>query len=358
MDETEKLLKELTEASGIPGYETEIRSIIHRYFQPLGQITHDKLGSLVCQKTGDATEPKVMLAAHMDEIGLMVSHITENGFVKFIPVGGWWDHVLLAQRMAIKTNKGDVIGVIGAKPPHVLTDEERKKLVEKKDMYLDIGATSQKEAEETGVRVGDPIIPVSQFTIMANGRSYLSKALDDRVGCAVTIATMQKLAKTGHPNTVFGVATVQEEVGLRGATTSVDMVNPDVAIILEDGITGDVPGIKYEDMPTKLGSGPILTLFDESMIPNLKLRDFIIDTARKHQIPLQTHAGGWKGSTDGAVIHKHRSGVPTVLLGIPVRHCHSHAGIMHRSDFDQTVELLTSVIRELDKNTAVQLTSW
>ena len=170
MDETEKLLKVLTEATGVAGYETEIRGVIRQYFQSFGELILDKIGSLICQQNGDAAEPRVVLAGHMDEIGFMVKHITKEGFIRFTPLGGWWDQVLLAQRVLIKTNKGDVVGTIGAKPPHLLSEEERKKPVEKKEMYIDIGATSQTEVEEAGVRVGDPIVPLSQFTILANAK--------------------------------------------------------------------------------------------------------------------------------------------------------------------------------------------
>ncbi len=357
MDDIEKLLKELTEANGVPGYETEVRGVIRRYFEPLGEIIQDKIGSLICQKTGDAVEPRVLLAGHMDEIGFMVKHITKEGFIMFTSLGGWWDQVLLAQRVRIKTAKGDVIGVIGAKPPHLLSQEERKKLVERKDMYIDIGATSQKEVEEAGVRVGDPIVPISEFTILANPKTYLAKAFDNRVGCALVIAALQSLAKRSHPNALFGVATVQEEVGVRGATTSVEVVNPDVAIVLEVDIAGDVPGIKPEESSIKLGAGPTVLAYDARMIPNLKLRDLVVDTAKRFNIPLQMSAVEG-GATDGAAIHLHKSGVPTVVLAIPTRHIHSHNAIFHRDDFDHAVTLLTGVIQELDKKTVTDLTSW
>lgn len=357
MDEMEKLLKELTEASGVPGYEGEIRNVIRRYFESLGKITQDKMGSLICRKSGDSEEPKVMLAGHMDEIGFIVKHITKEGFIKFTPLGGWWSHVLLAQRMLVKTQKGEVLGVIGAKPPHMLSEEDRRKLVDKKDMYIDIGATSQQEVEEAGVRVGDPIVPVSQFTVLANSKTYLAKAFDDRLGCALAIAIMQSLANKSHPNTLFSVATVQEEVGTRGASTSVEVINPDVAIILEVGIAGDIPGINPEESSVKLGGGPTLLVYDAMMIPNLKLRDLVIDTAKKHNIPLQfsTMEGG---ATDGGPIHLHKSGVPTVVLAVPTRHIHSHNAILHRDDFDRAVELSTKVIQMLDSKTVADLTSW
>jgi endoglucanase len=254
----------------------------------------------------------------------------------------------------IKTNKGTVTGIIGAKPPHLLSREERMKVVEKKDMYIDIGASKQEEVEEAGIRVGDPIIPVSEFTILANKKTYLAKAFDDRVGVAMAIEAMKKLGKAGHPNTLFSVATVQEEVGARGATTSAELINPDVAIILEVEICGDVPGIKPEESAVKLAGGPTLLAYDALMIPNLKLRDLVIDTAKAEKIPLQVSAMEG-GATDGGPIHLHKSGVPTVVLSIPTRHIHSHGGIIHRQDFDHTVDLVAAIIRKLDVAAVAEL---
>lgn len=357
MDETEKMLRELTEASGVSGYESGIRRVMKRYLEPFGDISHDKLGSLVCTRAGGSPAPKVMLAAHMDECGFMVQRITDEGFIKFVPLGGWWEHVMLAQRVTIHTAKGDVTGITGAKPPHMLTDEERKKLVEKKDMYIDIGACSRQEVESSGVRVGDPIVPVSEFTVLAGGKTYLGKAVDDRIGCAVIIAALQKLARESHPNTVYGVATVQEEVGLRGSRTSVNMVDPDVAFVLESGIATDVPGMSEPFV--KLTGGPEINFSEPGMITNLKLRDLVIDVAGRLNIPVQISSdtlGRW--GTDADVIHLNKGGVPTINLSPPVRHIHSHTAIFHRADFDLTVELLTAVIRELDADVVAGMTDW
>jgi endoglucanase len=357
MDKTEILLKELTEAHGIPGYETEVRRLIRSHLKPLGNISEDNMGSLICEKAGKSDSPRVMLAGHMDEIGFMVKHVSQDGFIRFTTLGGWWDQVLLGQRVAIKTNKGDVLGVIGAKPPHLLSQEERNKVVLRKNMYIDIGAVSEKDVDKAGVRAGDPIVPVSEFSTLANPKTYMSKAFDDRVGCALTISALRAFPKKSHPNTLYGVATVQEEVGVRGANTSVEMVNPDIAIILESDIAGDVPGIKPDESSTKMGQGPSLLLFDARMIPNLKLRDLVIDCAKKSKIPLQftTMEGG---ATDGSVIHLHKTGVPTVVLGVPTRHIHSHNAIMHRDDFDNTVKLLKEVLLKLDKKTVQEIKSF
>jgi endoglucanase len=353
MDQTLQLLKELTEAHGVPGHESEIREIVQGYLQPLGSVTHDRVGSVICEQGEDG--PRVMLAGHMDEIGFMVNYITEEGSLKFLPLGGWWDQVLLGQQVIVKTHKGDLRGVIGAKPPHMLPADERKKVVEKKDMYIDIGSSSEDETEAAGVRMGDPVVPASTFHTLANGKSYMSKAFDDRVGVALVINTLQHFAKASHPNVIFGAATAMEEVGCRGADTSADAIDPDVAIVLEVDICGDIPGIKPEESSIKLGAGPSLSLLDAAMIPNLKLRDLVIETAKELEIPLQFSVMPG-GATDGAKIHLHRVGVPTVVISVPSRHIHSHSSIIHRDDYDRALRLIVGVVEKLDADTVAGLT--
>ncbi len=355
MDSTKILLKELTEINGVPGYETPVRAVIRSYLEPLGSISQDKIGSVICECVGQKESPRIMIAGHMDEIGLMVKHITKDGFIKFVPLGGWFDQILLGQRVIIKTRKGDVPGIIGAKPPHLLSQDERGKIIEKKDMYIDIGVSSNDEVTAVGVHLGDPVIPRADFVELANGMTYMSKAFDDRVGIALIISSLQQLKDTEHPNTVFGVATVQEEVGLRGATTSVYAVDPDLAIILESDIAGDIPGIKEEESAIKLGAGPTVLLYDARMIPNTKFRDFVFDVAEELEIPIQpsTITGG---ATDGGAIHLHKTGVPTIVIGVPARHIHSDSSIIHRSDYDRTVRLLIAMLTRLDTNLVAEFT--
>lgn len=355
MDRTEQLLKEITEASGVPGYEGDVRRIMRRHLEGVAAIEQDKMGSFIGKHVGHSEHPRVMLAGHMDEIGFMVKLVTKEGYVKFVPLGGWWDQVLLGHRVLIKTAKGDVIGVLGAKPPHLLEDEERKKIVEKKNMYIDVGACSEDEVREMGVQPGDPIIPVSEFTVMANARFYLTKALDNRVGCALAIQVLRQLAEEGHPNTAYAVGTVQEEIGLRGAKTSAHAINPDVGIVLEVDIAGDVPGIMPEESAVKMGGGPSLLVYDARMIPNLKLRDLVIATARELEIPLQFSAMPG-GATDGAMIHMHNEGVPCVVIGVPTRHIHSHNAILCRDDYDHTLRLVVALVKKLDQDTVAAFT--
>ncbi len=359
MDQTEKLLKEITEAGGVPGYEDDVRAIMTRYLKGVATVERDKMGSFIGKHAGSSEGPRVMLAGHMDEIGFMVTLITKEGFIKFVQLGGWWDQVMLGHRVTIKTSQGDVVGVLGAKPPHMLDAEERKKVVEKKDMYIDVGACSADEVREIGVRPGDPIIPVSEFTVMANPKFYLSKAFDNRVGCALAVQALRQLADPasgGHPNTVYAVGTVQEEVGLRGAKTSAFAIGPDVGIVLEVDIAGDVPGIEEDESAIKMGGGPSLLVYDARMIPNLKLRDMVIATAEELGIPLQFSAMPG-GATDGAQIHLNNEGVPTVVIAVPTRHIHSHNAILYRDDYDRALQLVVALVKKLDAETVAGLTA-
>ena len=355
MDKIENLLRELTEADGVSGYEKDVRLIMDRRFKAFGEVSRDKLGSIIGIQKGTSATPRILMAAHMDEIGFMVKMVTKEGFIKFVPLGGWPNQHLPAHRVKIQTSSGPVVGVIGTPPPHLLHDKDRNATLDKKEMFIDIGATSKEEVEAVGVRVGDPVVPVSDFSVLSvKEPTYLAKAFDDRVGCALLVSVMESLADGIHPNSIYSVGTVQEEVGLRGATTSVEMVNPDVAIILDIGPIGDVPGIKPDESITRLGGGPNLLVYDTRMIPNLKLRDLVIDTAKSLDIPLQLDTLEF-GGYDGGVIHLHKSGVPTVVIAIPTRHAHSHNSIIRRNDFNRASSLVTALVRKLDKVTVAGL---
>src|SRR5437867_10634523 len=243
MDATLVFLKELGETHGVPGFEHEVAGVMERRLKGVGSFSRDRLGSFICGKKGPAGSPRVMLAGHLDEVGFMVKSVTKEGFVKFLGLGGWWGHVVLGQRLIIRTRKGDVVGVVGSKPPHELRDEDRKKVLEIREMYIDVGASSGWDARKRlDIRPGDAIIPDSPFAVMANPNVYLAKAWDNRIGCAMAAETARQLKGVSHPNTVFAVATVQEEVGLRGAQTSAFKIQPDVAFALDVGIAHDSPG--------------------------------------------------------------------------------------------------------------------
>lgn len=356
MDSTEQLLKEITEANGVSGYEGEVRRLIRRELKDhVDSIENDKLGSLLATKQGTSERPNVMVVSHMDEVGFMVKEITAEGYIKFLPLGGWWGHVALGQRMRVITSKGPVIGVVGSTPPHLLEPKDREKVLKPKEMFLDCGAQKNFDVRKRlGIKVGDPIIPDSDFQIMGNKKMYLSKAFDNRLSCAVMIDVIKKFKRVRHPNTILGGASVQEEVGLRGAITLAHIGDPDVCIVADIGIGQDIPPNTYAK-EERLGNGPSILVYDAGMIPNLKLRDLVVKTAEEKKIPyyLTTMEGG---ATDGGRIHMTRAGVPSVVIGPPVRYIHSHNGIMNRTDYDNTVKLICEVIKKLDRKTVTSLT--
>jgi endoglucanase len=352
MDATQKFLKELVEAHGAPGFEGDVAKVMERFLKGVGPISHDRLGSFICEKKGSAATPRVMLAGHLDEVGFLVKSVTKEGFVKFLPLGGWWGHVVLGQRLVIKTRKGDVLGVVGSKPPHELRDEDRKKVLEIKDMYIDVGAAADWDVRaKLDIRPGDAILPISDFTLLANKNLMLAKAWDNRIGCALAAQTVKELKGVAHPNTVFAVATAQEEVGLRGAGTSAFKVQPDVGIALDVGIAHDTPGTEGDE---KLGGGPLVVVYDASSIPNRGLLDLVTDTAKKLKIPLQFESVE-RGGTDAGRIHMTGQGVPSISMGVAARYIHSHVSIIDRRDFDMTVKLLVALVKQLDRKTVDRL---
>lgn len=352
MDSTLSFLKELVEAHGVPGHEGDIAAVMAKHLKGVGTVSRDRLGSFICEKKGPAKGPKIMLAGHLDEVGFMVKGITKDGFVKFLPLGGWWGHVVLAQRLIIRTRSGDVLGVVGSKPPHEIKDDDRKKVLEIKDMFIDVGATSDWDVrKKLDIQIGDPIVPDSPFTTMANPNLLLAKAWDNRMGCAVAGLVAKQLKGVAHPNTVYAVATVQEEVGLRGARTSVFQVQPDVAFALDVGIAHDTPGTEGDE---KLGGGPLVVAYDASMIPHKGLFDLVRDTAKQLRIPLQFETIE-RGGTDAGAFHVNAAGVPSLAIGVPSRYIHSHVSIIDRRDVDALVKLLVGVVKKLDAKTVAKL---
>jgi putative aminopeptidase FrvX len=358
MDDTLQMFDALTQAVGVPGQEDEVRALMARYLAPYGELVTDNLGGLAVRKVGrpaaETDGPRVLIAGHMDEVGYMVTVITEEGYLKFQPLGGWWEQVMLAQRVRIKTRTGEVLGVMGSKPPHILAAEERTKMVQKKDMFIDIGARSRAEVAEAGVRPGDPVVPVCPLSVLSNPDRLLAKAWDNRIGCAIAVEVCRLLAQEEHPNVLYSGATVQEEVGLRGAATLAHLTNPDVAIALDVGIAGDVPGVKPEEAAGRLGDGPVALIFDGSLIPNTRLRNLVADVAEQEGIPLQYDwmAGG---GTDGGRMQLLGAGVPAIAIGVPARYIHSAASMISRSDFERAAALVAALVRRLDRETVAGL---
>ena len=356
MDNSERLLQELTEANGVSGYEHEVRKIMARHMKGItDRVEYDKMGSILGTKKGSSDNPRVLVIGHMDEIGFMVKEITKEGYIKFLSLGGWWGHVALGQRMRIITSKGPVVGVIGSKPPHLLPEDERKKVLEIKEMFIDVGVLEKFDVKKKlGIKVGDPIIPESQFMIMANPKMYMAKAFDNRVACAIVLELLKKFARQPHPNTLLGAASVQEEVGLRGAQTVAQLANPDVCIVVDTGIGQDIPPEGFSKTE-KMGAGPVVLIYDAGMIPNIKLRDLVTSTAERKKIPYHISYME-RGATDGGRIHLSRIGVPSIVIGPPVRYIHSHNAILCRDDYDNTIKLVAVLIRKLDAKTVKSLT--
>lgn len=357
LDDTLLMLKELTDAKGIAGNEREPREVMRKYIAPFAdEIEQDGLGSLIATKIGDENGPKVMVAGHLDEVGFMISKIDEKGFLSFQPVGGWWSQVMLAQRVTIVTrSKGTVTGVIGSKPPHILSPEARKKPVDIKDMFIDIGATSKEEVHAWGILPGDMVVPYFEFTVMNNEKFLLAKAWDNRIGCAIAIDVLKALENESHPNIVYGVGTVQEEVGLRGAKTVTAKIKPAIGFAVDVGIAGDTPGVSSKEATGTMGAGPQIVLFDASMVSHKGLRDLVVETAEEENIPYQfeTIPGG---GTDAGSIHISANGVPSLAICIATRYIHSHAAMLHRDDYENTVKLIVEVIKKLDRDTVHKIT--
>ncbi|MBS4176088.1 M42 family metallopeptidase [Lederbergia citrea] len=356
LDETLTMLKELTDAKGIPGNEYEPREVMKKYITPLAdEVETDGLGSLIAKKTGEENGPKVMITGHLDEVGFMVTQIDDKGFLRFQTVGGWWSQVMLAQRVTVVTSKGDITGVIGSKPPHILSPEARKKPVDIKDMFIDIGASSRDEAKDWGVRPGDMAVPYFEFTVMNNEKMLLAKAWDNRIGCAIAIDVLKNLKGESHPNVVYSVGSVQEEIGLRGAKTAGNKVQPDISIAVDVGIAGDTPGVSEKEAQGKMGDGPQIILYDASMVSHKGLRELVISVADELEIPYQFDAIPG-GGTDAGAVHLAGEGAPSLAITIATRYIHSHAGILHRDDYENAVKLITEVVKRLDKETVDKIT--
>ena len=348
-DGTVRLLQELSNAAGPPGDEEPVRALMVPMMKAASDsVRYDGMGSVIAQQ--GTTGPRIMIDAHMDELGGMVRRITPNGLLTMQMLGGWLDQALVDQRWTILGSKGPVRGVTGIRDIHVVPAEERTRVYPRNVLTIDIGAMTAEQAAAMGIEPGDPVVPDSPFEVLNGSENYLGKAWDDRVGCAVLVEAMRRTAKSGHPNQLFFVATTQEEIGLRGAKTASDVVKPDVGIAIEGGITGDVYGGHPEETQEKLGAGPGLFLYDSSTLPNRKLVALVKKTAAANHIPLQLDLVQGYGD-DSAAMQASNGGTPTVNLVVPVRYTHAHNGIMNRGDFDHMVDLVVDLLNGLDAKT-------
>jgi putative aminopeptidase FrvX len=347
-DATERLIAELANAPGAPGFEGPVRDILRREWQGLLNDVHaDGLGNLIGTAPGAAEAPRVLLMAHMDEVGFLVRYIDDRGFVYFNAVGGYFDQSVLTQRMTIMTPRGPVSGYTGFKSGHILSPEERTRMVLLQDMFIDIGARSREEAmEKFGVRPGLPVTYAAQFEVLNGTNRYLARAIDDRALCALAIEALRQLKTAPHPNTIVAVATAQEEV-MRGASVVYASAKPDIVINLEIGVAGDFPLMTSPKLSQEsLGKGPAVFVFDGTMVPNNKLVEWTLKIARDAGIPVQFESISGFGE-DAAALQKSGQGIPAINIGLPTRYAHSQLGIMDRSDYDNMLKLVVQMIQKL-----------
>ena len=341
----EALLGGLSDAFGVSGFEGEVRERIREIVVPfVDRIEVDPLGNLLAIREGSG-DKTLLLDAHMDEIGFVVKWIGKSGYVRFAPIGGWDPRTLLTHRVAIHTRSGDVrLGVIGAAPPHILTEEQRRQPVPVQDMFIDIGANSAEEAAEMGVRIGDPLTIHYPFTALRDG--YVTgKAFDDRAGCAVLIEVARRLAGKPLPMTTVFAFVIGEEVGLRGARTAAYGVDPDLALAIEGTIGADMPGIPEENQPVRLGKGPAITVADRSIIVAREIVAHLEALAEEAGVPYQYKLPTY-GGTDAGAIHLTRRGVLAGVVSVPCRFIHSPASTLRLDDLEHTVRLTEAFVRQ------------
>ncbi|GAA0429921.1 M42 family metallopeptidase [Lentibacillus halophilus] len=350
--ETKDLFKRLTELPGAPGDENAVRSFMRGELEKYADdVIQDNLGGVFGVRNGGG--PRIMVAGHMDEVGFMVTQITQNGMIRFQTLGGWWSQVMLAQRVQIMTDEGRVTGVIGSTPPHNLTPEQKKKPVDPQDMLIDIGADDRDDAETIGIRPGQSVVPICPFTPMANEKKILAKAWDNRYGCGLSVELMKELQGQSIPNTLYSGATVQEEVGLRGAKVAANMIQPDLFFALDASPANDMTG--DGEAFGQLGKGALLRIFDRTMITHRGMREFILDTAESSDIPYQYFLS--QGGTDAGSVHTANDGIPSAVVGICSRYIHTSSSIIHVDDYQAAKDLLVKLIQSTDQNTVETIKS-
>lgn len=319
------LLQRLTQVYGPSGFEDEVRKVIIEEIRPLcDTFRQDKLGNLIAVRQG--TGRKIVIAAHMDEIGIMITHIDDNGFLRFTPVGGVHISELPHRRVQFKDGR---IGIIGVEKLEKPSDLKLTRL------YVDIGASDRNEAEQI-IRIGDSAVFVGAF--VKTGTRILSKALDDRIGCFIAIKALERVQSNHEISFVF---TVQEEVGLRGAQTAAFALDPDLAISVDVTLTGDTP--KAHSMDVKLGKGVAIKVFDRSMITPPQVKQWMASTSEEHQIPYQWEVLEF-GGTDSGTIHLTKGGIPSGVLSIPTRYVHSPSEMIDTKDVEAAISLLVALL--------------
>ncbi|MEM2924171.1 MAG: M42 family metallopeptidase [Methanocellales archaeon] len=330
------------------GFEAPIRNYLasemKKYVQ---EVKVDRFGNLIAIKPSKSKNPaKILLAAHMDEIGFIVRDIDENGFIAFNELGSWLDQVVFGMQVKILGEKKAVLGVVGAKPPHIMTEEERSKLIKIQDMFIDTGLTKQ-ELEKAGVRVGSPIVPFSSFKVL-NEKRIMGKAFDNRIGCTVLLETAKRLRNEELNSEVYFIFTSQEEVGLRGARTAIYEIEVDAAFVFECTVAGDVPNVARKDSPSELGRGAAITVMDRSMITQPSILNYIFSLAKTQGIKYQIKKPP-SGRTDAGEIHLGKAGIPTAVISVPCRYIHSIASIADLDDIESTIALAIAILKDFSR---------
>lgn len=349
--DVKQVLRTLSEAAGVSGYERELAQLIEASCPWADDVRTDKMGNVIMLKKGQGPEPrpKVMLAAHMDEIGLIVTKIEKGGFLRFSTIGGFDQRALLAQEVLVHGRNGTRSGVIGAKPPHIQAPGEQSKAVPMKDLFIDAGFSSAEEAEKF-VRVGD-LVTIKRPVTNLNGSYMSGKAFDDRAGVAAILECFKVLSTVAHQADVYGVATVQEEVGLRGAVTSTYGIIPDIGIAIDVGF-GDSPGLPDTDT-IKLSQGPGIAI-GPHVHPKVYAR--MVQTAKEWNISYSLDPSPYPGGTDAYAIQVTRAGVATILLSIPLRYMHTAVETLDYQDIQRTGRLMAMFIAGLDQEFVEGLT--
>jgi putative aminopeptidase FrvX len=336
------LLKELTMLNGISGMEDDVRDFIKsRVKEYSDEITTDSMGNLIVYKKGTESRFKVMLSAHMDEVGFMVTGFNDQGMLKFKNVGGIDERILLGKRVIVGQNK--IPGVIGCKPIHMQDKEERGNNIKFKNMYIDIGAQNKEDAEKQ-VKLGDSVAFKSEY-IEFGDDCIKAKALDDRIGCAVLIEAL----KESYKFDLYACFTVQEEVGLRGSQIAAYAVDPDLALVIEGTTCSDVPGVEKYDQSTILGSGAALTIMDRTSYAAKNLVDFIYNLAVENNLKIQ-YKQTTTGGNDAGKIQLSRSGVVVSSISAPCRYIHSPVSVVSKKDIESLMDIVKLVLKEFSKN--------
>ncbi len=346
---TLEMIAAISNANGTSGFEDEVVAAALPYTEGLGEVNVDHMRNLyIRRKENTGRHPVVQLDAHSDEVGFMVQAICPDGTLHIIQLGGWVNHNIPAHKVWVLNKFGEYIpGLTASKPPHFMTEQERKAPLEMKDIKVDIGAVSREETvEKFGIRIGAPVVPDVTFTYSETTDLMVGKSFDCRLGCAAILQTMHTLAGEKLDVDIVGACAAQEEVGVRGATVTAQVINPDIAIVFE-GCPADDTCVEPYMIQTAIKRGPMLRHIDARMITNPRYQRYALDLAEELGIPVQDAVRS-AGSTNGAAIHLTSKAVPVIVIGIPVRYAHTHYGISAYADFDNAVKLACAILRKLD----------